>query len=240
MRMRKRVNFTDLWKLALTICLATVGEIIVINITALPIAYQWLYLVTGIFLLLFSLGLVQLVWMGISYFVDKIIPTKTKLIESNKASQIPRLFVPIKGLEYKKLFRIIEMMIDNRSKVLKEAGLQIKKERNSKGLYLYQYYYNGRLLCYFSMWPRTDEGPNYVAFAHEWNKPFINTNKMHARGEIYTTLDNPKPQVSLSNISLLKNIQPGSRIDISYEDLADQIWLSLKDTIEQMLNRRNG
>jgi hypothetical protein len=68
--MKTKPNFLEAWKLAIAISLTAIGELIMIDITKLPIELQWLYLVSGILLLFLSLALVQSASFGLKMFVD--------------------------------------------------------------------------------------------------------------------------------------------------------------------------
>jgi len=145
---------------------------------------------------------------------------------------MPQISVPVKDSEIKRLFKIIDGKLYQRSRALKGAGLVVKKEVRRRG-YFYRISYLDRLVYHFSMSPRTEGGAkNKVEFYHGWTEPLPNA--VTAFGTIFAVLGQ-KPFVRLSNLSLLN--PPGLKKDFSYEELGEEIWKEVIKIIESRMQQ---
>ncbi len=150
---------------------------------------------------------------------------------------LPHLLVPPKMSDVRKLFKVIARLLDRWARLLKNAGVLVKKKVGRDGSYYYRFFYKGQLIYHFSMHPRTDEAHNAVGFYDGWTEP--DRNAYTAFGIIHNVLGVQNPRVSVYSLSLIcdKGL-PGNVIEIPFEELAELIWEKASRIIEQRTRQK--
>ncbi len=150
---------------------------------------------------------------------------------SFRIPRIPKVTIdPVQ--EAHDLIAHVELVLDQRVTVLRDAGLKVRKDVGEGGARIYRVTYRDRLVYYFSMRVKNEFGRQVVSFLDGWNEP-IADNAATAFGTIHSTMDKPEPRIQLTNFSLLEN--PGMSVLLTYQELAEAIWEKACKVIESIV-----